>query len=247
MNDKAPVMLVEEKEALNLYLEALLREPMEETAPIEAPAVETAPVEAPAVVDAPPKVAQAVAPAPAVQANDMPAWGEAPFQVLLFRVAGLTLAVPLVKLSGVQEWFGEKVTPMPGHSESYLGLVSYRERNNVPVVDTACFVLPEDRLPRLGPASERIRRVVFIADGRWGLACDELAQVVRLEPDQVRWRSSRTKRRWLAGTVIDHMCALIDPPAFAEMLATGIEDAPQGGSEPTPELPAADDGNEDER
>jgi len=50
--------------------------------------------------------------------------------------------------------------------------------------------------------------------------------VLRLTPDQVRWRTERTRRRWLAGTVIEHMCALIDPPAFAEMLRTsGAADA----------------------
>jgi purine-binding chemotaxis protein CheW len=71
--------------------------------------------------------------------------------------------------------------------------------------------------------------VVFIADGTWGLACDELAQVVTLRPDEVRWRTSRTRRRWLAGTVIEHMCALLDPPVFADVLASGLEDMPDSG------------------
>lgn len=216
--------LVAEKDALNVYLEALLREapPVVEAPP--APPVaktETALSEAPIVAPA-----NDIPPSPqptAVDAAGRPAWGEGPFQALLFRVGGLTLSVPLVELSGVQEFEWEEITPMPGHVPWYLGLIQYRGRS-VPVVDTAHLVLPEDRLAALTPPEERVRHIVFIADGTWGLACDDVAEVLTLSPEQVRWRTSRTRRRWLAGTVIEHMCALLDPPVFADVLATGIED-----------------------
>ena len=220
--------LVEQKDALSVYFEALLREeaqpeadwPMPELSeppvvPLLIPPV-IAPVQVPETVETP--LAQAI--------DGPPEWAESRFQALLFKVAGLTLAVPLVELSGIQEWDGDKVTPMPGHVSWYLGLTQYRDRT-VPVIDTAELVLPEDRLQRLQlTPQERIQRVVFIDDGRWGLACDEVAEVITLDHEQVRWRSNRTKRRWLAGTVIEQMCAIIDPPAFATMLATGMEDVP---------------------
>lgn len=204
--------LVAEKDALSVYFEALLREapPELDIETITAPAV--APVAAP------------------VRSEGRPAWGDETFQALLFRVNGLTLAVPLVELSGVQEWEDGKVTPLPGHVPWYLGLMQYRERN-VPVVDTAQLVMPEDRQANIRPWQERLRHVVFIADGTWGLACDELGEVVTLRPDEVRWRTSRTRRRWLAGTVIEHMCALLDPPVFADVLASGLEDMPDAGTQ----------------
>ncbi len=208
--------LVAEKDALSVYFEALLRE-----APLELEQPVAVEVSAPAIEPAPP---------PLVITEGRPAWGEETFQALLFKVSGLTLAVPLVELSGVQEWHPERVTPLPGHVPWYLGLIQYRERN-VPVVDTAQLVMPEDRQGKLPPWQERLRHVVFIGDGSWGLACDELAEVVTLQPDAVRWRTSRTKRRWLAGTVIDHMCALLDPPVFADVLATGLEDAADAGED----------------
>lgn len=204
--------VVAEKDALSVYFEALLREaPAELEQPIE--------IEAPAI-------AVATAPVPAAASDEgPPEWGRETFQALLFKVGGLMLAVPLIELAGVQEWHTDKVTPLPGHMPWYLGLMLYRERN-VPVVDTAQLVMPEDRQAKLTPWQERLRHVVFIGEGSWGLACDELAQVVTLRSDEVRWRTSRTKRRWLAGTVIAHMCALLDPPVFADVLATGLEDAP---------------------
>lgn len=211
--------LVAEKDALSVYFEALLRE-------------------APPELDL--ETVVALAPSPVVtpqHSEGRPAWGDATFQALLFKVGGLSLAVPLVELSGVQEWQDGKVTPLPGHLPWYLGLMQYRERN-VPVVDTAQLVMPEDRQAGLPPWQERLRHVVFIADGTWGLACDELAQVVTLRPDEVRWRTSRTKRRWLAGTVIEHMCALLDPPVFADVLASGLEDIPDAGT--------GDEGEQDE-
>ncbi len=213
-------ILVDQKQALSVYLEALLREPVLE---LEEPAVESERVPEPIAPVAPVVVAHLAG------GDEIPEWGRERFQAMLFRVAGLTLAVPLAELSGVLPWDATRLTPMPGHVPWYLGLTPYRERN-VPVVDTARLVLPEDRLAGLGDPRERIGRVVFIDDGRWGLACDEIAQVVVLQPDQVRWRTHRTKRRWLAGTVVQQMCALIDPPAFAQMLATGMEDAEAGQS-----------------
>ncbi len=225
--------LVEQKDALGVYIEALLREeaqpdwvePEPPTALAEPTPVLAPPVLAPLIVPETEQPPAAPIPAAKVQEDAPPAWAEGSIQALLFKVAGLTLAVPLVELSGIQPWEKGTVTPIPGRISWYLGLMQYRE-HSVPVVDTAELVLPADRLAALVPAEERLGRVVFIDDGRWGLACDEVAEVITLEPEQVRWRSNRTKRRWLAGTVIEQMCAIIDPPAFARMLATGLEDDP---------------------
>jgi purine-binding chemotaxis protein CheW len=212
--------LVDERNALQVYFDALLREIPDELP--EAPASIETP--APTAVVATP-VAPAVAPAAAAVPAEIPSWGQSRFQAMLFKVGGLTLAVPLVELSGVQEWGAHKVTPLPNHVPWFLGLTRYRERS-APVIDTARLVLPDERRKLLDSMpSDRLTRIVFIDEGRWGLACDEVAEVVNLQTDQVRWRTTRTSRGWLAGTVIEHMCALIDPSAFARMLNSGIEEA----------------------
>ncbi len=41
---------------------------------------------------------------------------------------------------------------------------------------------------------------------------------IRLEPSAVKWRTDRGKRAWLAGTVIEHMCALLDVEALAQLI-----------------------------
>ncbi|NOZ37696.1 MAG: chemotaxis protein CheW, partial [Gammaproteobacteria bacterium] len=92
-----------------------------------------------------------------------------------------------------------------------------------PVVETASLVFPPDKLKSLAVAEprDRITRIVLIDEGRWGLAVDAIEEVITLQHDKVRWRSERTQRKWLLGTVVDHMCALIDPHAFAEKLSSG--------------------------
>ncbi len=238
MNGKR-ASVIEQNEALSAYFEALLndepeiqqqaQESVSKVNVVAEPIIE-APVIAPTMVvplEVPDVIEQPLQQDTQVRSDGKPEWAENEFQALLFTTAGLTLAVPLSELSGIQVWHSEKVTPMPGHIDWYLGLMTYRERS-VPIIDTAQLVLPEDRLTHLSDDQhERLNRIVFIGGGQWGLACDSVDQVITLNHDQVKWRSSRTKRRWLAGTVIEHMCAIIDPPAFADMLATGLEDIPQ--------------------
>ncbi|MDR9436644.1 MAG: chemotaxis protein CheW [Thiohalophilus sp.] len=237
-NKPAKQTLVEEKVALDMFLQSLLREPASEPEPAPAPTVTEAPPEAPPQVklDMPaPTVVESApvveAPAPAVETRpetpppaageDLPPWADL-FQAMLFRVAGLTLAVPLEELGGVIEFDPDQLTEMPGHADFYLGLVTHLGKS-VPVVDTARLVFPPEKLQQLAGDDplKRARRVVLIDEGRWGLACDEVDEVITLRRDEVRWRSDRTRRRWLLGTVIQHMCALVDTGAFATKLTEG--------------------------
>ncbi|RPT74986.1 hypothetical protein [Pseudomonas aeruginosa] len=52
-------------------------------------------------------------------------------------------------------------------------------------------------------------------------AVHQVSRSIRLDPAEVKWRSQRSQRPWLAGTVIEHMCALLDVAALAELIASG--------------------------
>jgi purine-binding chemotaxis protein CheW len=246
-------VLVEQRQALWDYLDALLQE-IPEDLPKEAPAAEiqewdsamlaaaepvpvaevvvepvpVAPVQVPTpkpiapaveiVAPSKPKPVAAPQPAPTVQPELPPAWSKPEFQALLFKVGGLTLAVPLVKLNSVIPWPEEGVTPIPNQPVWCYGLMRHREQN-MRVVDTATLVIPEDK--REDAEAFEPRHVLIIGDGRWGLACSAIGDVVRLGPQEVKWRSGQGRRPWLAGTVLGHLCALLDTEAFAAMLAAG--------------------------
>jgi len=171
----------------------------------KAPEVESPPVEHKQAADIPSP--------PEVEPPGRPEWSDKPFECLIFTVAGLQLAVPLILLGAIHR-IEEPVKPIPGSPRWYMGMRPDRERN-LRVVDTAEWIMagraPED-------ARDNYRFVIRLDSSEWGLACDDVAQSFTLKPDEVRWRTARSKRPWLAGTVIDHMCALIDVKTMADLL-----------------------------
>ena len=204
LKETLPAVFAEPQAALTVYLESLLR-----SAPPDAePEVTPEPVEAATASVPEPQTDHAE---PAVIAEQTPVWAQAPFQCLLFKTAGLTLGVPLFKLNGITPW-SSAITPMPGHSPAFLGVLPHHGKQ-VKVIDTAQVVMPKQK------SATQHHYIVLIAGGEWGLTCESVSEVVTLHPDQVRWRTPQGIRPWLAGTVKDRMCALLDAGELATLLA----------------------------
>ncbi|WP_417513862.1 chemotaxis protein CheW [Marinobacter sp.] len=142
-----------------------------------------------------------------------PEWSERPFECLIFTVAGLQLAVPLVLLGAIHR-IEEDIRPIPGSPRWYMG-IRPSSHQNLRVVDTAEWIMA-GRVP--ANARDNYQFVIRLDNSEWGLACDDVAQSFTLSPDDVRWRTARSKRPWLAGTVIEQMCALVDVRTMANML-----------------------------
>ena len=146
-----------------------------------------------------------------------PEWAEGPFECLLFDVAGLTLAVPLVCLGSIYPLEGQELTPLFGQPDWFLGILPC-QAGNLKVLDTARWVMP-DRYRE--DFREGLQYVISVQGYEWGLAVHQVSRSIRLDPNEVKWRSQRTQRPWLAGTVIEHMCALLDIASLAELIASG--------------------------
>lgn len=189
-------------------------------APQPAPApVVLAPV-APIEMPLPPPVTESVellAPQPVQELEGRPEWAQEPFECLLFDVAGLTLAVPLVCLGSIYPLEGQELTPLFGQPDWFLGILP-SQAGNLKVLDTARWVMP-DRYR--DDYREGLQYVISVQGYEWGLAVHQVSRSIRLDPNEVKWRSQRTQRPWLAGTVIEHMCALLDVAALAELIASG--------------------------
>ncbi|WP_298448002.1 chemotaxis protein CheW [uncultured Marinobacter sp.] len=182
-------------------------------APVLAPAPLVAPQPA-QVREAAPAVASTPELAPGKEAPvARPEWSERPFECLIFTVAGLQLAVPLVLLGAIYQ-IEESIRPIPGSPRWYMG-IRMGAHQNLRVVDTAEWIMA-GRVP--ANARDNYRFVIRLDNSEWGLACDNVAQSFTLSPDDVRWRTARSKRPWLAGTVIEQMCALVDVSTMADLL-----------------------------
>lgn len=211
--EAAPV-IEEQLEEPELEIETLVE--------VEVPVVEPEPEPAAAEVIQEQAIETPAAgqpPTPPGWKDGRPIWAQERFECLLFKVKGLTLAVPLVELGGIIK-IEKQPTPLFGQPSWYIGML--RNNNmNVSMVDTAQWVLPAALIEK---NTDPYQLVIRIHDSAWGLACNEVDRSISLEPEQVRWRTSLGKRPWLAGTVIEHMCALIDAAAFGRLLKEGHGD-----------------------
>ena len=162
--DSRKDQLLDQQLALSAYLKVMLQAEVAQQSevPADVEAVPAMPAEkTPAVEQS--------GPAKTGSVDGVPDWATTRFQALLFDVAGLTLAVPLIKLKGVVP-NEAGLTPMRG----------------------------------------------------WALACDSIGEVIDLETKDVKWRGANGKRAWLAGTVIEQMCALLDIDALTDELVNGL-------------------------
>lgn len=225
-----------ESSSLDDFAAAVLEEQVRDAgllcaAPAQALA-EPAPVVLPVIESTPAVVAQPVSvesvidvhlPAatlnllPGLQPGERPAWAQEPFECLLFDVAGLTLAVPLVCLGSIFPLAGQELTPLFGQPDWFLGILPC-QAGNLKVLDTARWVMPDRYRDDF---RQGLQYVISVEGYEWGLAVHQVSRSIRLDPNEIKWRSQRTLRPWLAGTVIEHMCALLDVAALAELIASG--------------------------
>ncbi len=140
-------------------------------------------------------------------------WRQSPFQTLLFEIQGLKLAIPLQELNGILTWPEKNLPKIAGKPSWYLGLYS-QDHQHTQIVDTAHIILPQQHQDN----SAKPKFIILIADGKWGLACNKVSKVVTLSPDEVRWRQQAGKRPWLAGTVLDKMCSILNIDELVKQL-----------------------------
>ncbi len=189
-------------------------EPEPELASVEPATALPAPVEPLVEVHLPPAPNQ---PVPPVTVDGRPAWAAEPFECLLFDVAGLTLAVPLVCLGSIYSLAGHELTPLFGQPDWFLGILP-SQSGNLKVLDTARWVMPDRYRDDF---RQGLQYVISVQGYEWGLAVHQVSRSLRLDPNEIKWRSQRGQRPWLAGTVIEHMCALLDVAELAELIASG--------------------------
>ena len=168
---------------------------------------------------------------PPLETDGRPAWAAEPFECLLFDVAGLTLAVPLVCLGSIYSLAGHELTPLFGQPDWFLGILP-SQGGNLKVLDTARWVMPDRYRDDF---RQGLQYVISVQGYEWGLAVHQVSRSLRLDPNEIKWRSHRGQRPWLAGTVIEHMCALLDVSELAELIASGGAKH-MGGSKPLHKL-----------
>ncbi|HEY3699313.1 MAG TPA: chemotaxis protein CheW [Spongiibacteraceae bacterium] len=203
--------------------------------PIAAPSIDPEPTEKPEEEAAPPPILEGkesdapeikepvdatdlvtMAPPADWFANGRPGWAQQPFECLIFRAGGLLLAAPLVELGSIYTLDDGGLTSIFGQTSWFIGLLPVKDYT-VRAIDTALAVMPERYSATM---RDNYRYIVTLHGSDWGLAVDEVVNTIVLNPNHIRWRGQRGKRPWLAGTLIDQMCALFDIAQLAWLFHT---------------------------
>lgn len=205
----AAVMLVQPELALDAYLEALLATVPEHDNESEAPFVGMEP--AVVVAEPMPEVASVIA--TAEPSRTSPPGMEGEFHALFFRIGGLTLATPVLGLKRIVDFdsTAAAVTALPNQPSWLLGLVE-NQGEMLGVMHTAELLLGQEKSMRRDFEAQPYRKIIISRQGRYGFACDEVLEMVKLRPEDIRWRAMPQvgHRTWLMGTVSERLSVLVD-------------------------------------
>lgn len=142
----------------------------------------------------------------------MPDYAQEEFSALFFKVGNLVLAAPLTDLARTMRFDG-KVTKIPQQPIWFMGLLPEKE-TQIGILNMAYLVQGKSRAAQRSYEHAPLQNVIVTLDGKWGLACDEVLNITKVQPDRVRWRTDRQKKPWLVGTVIDELVAIVDVNAL---------------------------------
>lgn len=150
-----------------------------------------------------------------VSERSVPDWGRKGFSALLFEVGGIKMAAPLHTLGGIC-LIEDNLQTVAAQANWFMGLLRWNDRN-LRVVDTAMFIMPE----RLKDDSHRgaYQSVIILGDSHWALAVDQADESTMLQADEVRWKHLLGTRPWLAGTLLNRLCALVDVDGLQTLLS----------------------------
>lgn len=195
------VAVLEHETALQVYFDALFQEEILEKNNTLEPSVKVVEESVPLAINEP------------TLSDKVLTWATTPFQSLLFSVNGVKMVVPLIQLHSIVNLTAPHNMCRVSDAAWFMGLLPWRG-THIKVIDICKLMAME--IAGLKEFDESVpKRLVLIKDGSWGFVCDDVSEIFTLDSGQVQWRMDRTRRAWLAGTVIEHMCVLLDMDEFA--------------------------------
>ncbi len=136
-------------------------------------------------------------------------WKLSPFQALLIDVQGLQLAIPEHQLVNIQ--IANKVSATPEQNSDQHSVTINQK---LTIIDTGKVVLPE----AYRDEDNQSAFIIILSGEKWALACNKVNEVITLSPDSVSWRQQAGNRPWLAGTISEHKCGILNIDALIAQL-----------------------------
>jgi len=129
-------------------------------------------------------------------------------EVLPFVVDNLNLVAYVDDLAGTFDMVN-KLTAVSGQPDWLMGLADCQGRR-VGIIDSALLIVGATNNDGSDSTERHYKKILLLKDSAWGLACDDMGKSYQIETNKVRWRTKKTSRPWLLGTMVDQSCAVID-------------------------------------
>lgn len=140
---------------------------------------------------------------------------QVPFACQVITVAGIKLALPLSSFTQVFPW---PEVLKPTNSKNYIAGHIQHGACVFDIVDLSGLIMDRPITELVEDDESSYSHVILLQDGSTCLPCDETLEVVTVNPDKVCWRTSNSKRAWLAGTIKDEQLALLDADKIMRLL-----------------------------
>ena len=135
-----------------------------------------------------------------------------------FQAMGINFAVPAEHYLGDFPCPEDIASEQKGPEGVLGGILVGGKR--IRIADIAVLVIPKSRRGALRPGAGK-RRVLQVGRGDWGIVCEGEVERIELSSENIHWRTEQGKRQWLAGTIVDQKCALLDIGVVERMLDQG--------------------------
>jgi purine-binding chemotaxis protein CheW len=139
--------------------------------------------------------------------------GSQAVKLFCLEMAGLKLAIPENQFGGIIDFPG---TGQLSKTESrYLLGIFTHDGTQTKIINTPLLIIPQKYQQFYGndaagrDHASRLKKVLLLDDGAWGLACDAAGEAITVPDDDIHWRTAKAKRIWLAGTAIKQKCAIL--------------------------------------
>ncbi len=142
------------------------------------------------------------------QKDSLSASIQSKLKFLTLKVGGLNLATPVSALSGVVS-YPDEIASLREQPSWFLGLFQHQGRK-IGIVDMGMLINSEQTAYKRSLTTQSYSNILLLKGGKWGLACDEVGQIIRPLEDEVKWRNSEGGRPWLIGTITNPSSALVD-------------------------------------
>lgn len=136
---------------------------------------------------------------------------DAPFPCLIFEVEEYSFGVVLEQLDYVVE-SDLKLTILPGQVSWLMGVLRKRGRN-IKLIDLPNYfdqTNSKSSMVKLVKNSKNLIKVLVLVGNPWGIPVSAMKETVNIRPNQIQWHPGDNGRTWIAGTLKEQMCPLLD-------------------------------------